>query len=140
MKILFLDDSHHRLVALMESLSGMKILDEVDIDYAPNVEVACDKLSNNSYEVIFLDHDLEDSHYCDPNSKEKTGQEVAKYIAANNVKSNYIIIHSWNPIGAKHMVDILSDYSTAYIPFNGITLAKIIHNILGIDIEGDQEI
>jgi DNA-binding NtrC family response regulator len=129
MNVLFLDDSHHRLVSLMDALSQMDILKNINIDYAPSAQQAIDKLSkDNKYNMIFLDHDLEDFHYSNQSARERTGQEVAQWIADNKIDCDFIMVHSWNPQGSKRMVDIMKDKycNVVYLPFDSSKIANII--------------
>jgi len=53
-------------------------------------------LSNENWDIIFLDHDLGDGH--------GTGYEVACWLEQNQQRQPHkIVIHSWNLVGAAKM-------------------------------------
>lgn len=115
---LFLDDSEHRHVHFKSILAGN--LSSVIIDHVYTAQEAIDKLRAASdglgaddmrvppfaYDCAYLDHDLED---VDPSA---SGQAVAEYIALHQEAASrpkFILIHSWNPEGAKNMAAALKD-------------------------------
>ena len=75
-------------------------------------------LSNERFDLVHLDHDLNDfgnkstmpSMY-GGGASELTGADVAWFIAyelPESKRPSKVVIHSWNPDGAKAMYDILS--------------------------------
>ncbi len=66
-------------------------------------------LQKQDWNIISLDHDLADFHYGQvggygEGTIEKTGYSVAEWMVENNVYAKEdIIIHSWNPDGARRM-------------------------------------
>lgn len=114
MKVLFLDDDQNRMVCARIHYSN-DILSE-----ATTVEEAIRMLEKYSpYDLVSLDHDLGGYHFVE--SDEKSGYEVAKYIARMQKEKlpKRVIIHSYNPAGAANMFSELIDivYVTR-IPFN----------------------
>lgn len=88
------------------------------LDHADSVEGAIALLSNNRYDFVFLDHDLGTLHYAGEAASlddKAPGQAVAKHLASLGWIGDNVVIHSWNPDGAKMMKNLLRN---AYaIPF-----------------------
>ena len=103
MKMLFLDDDLNRHRVFKDNF-GNKFN---DITYVETAQEAIDALIYMDYDSIFLDHDL-GGEYFTP-SHQKSGHEVAKYIANNLESKPIIIIHSLNPAGAIRMYNTLRD-------------------------------
>lgn len=74
---------------------------------------AIDMLSRNKYDVLSLDHDIASF---DENGKEKTGYDIALWLAENKWNDpNYyipskILVHSANPVGAVRIEGIINRY------------------------------
>ncbi len=100
MRILILEDNTYRLEKFKQMFIGCTL----DITKDPNE--ANKWLQIQTYDYIFLDHDLEDYHYPeDCMSKESTGLNTAIFIGQNKHLSPNakIYIHSLNPAGVKRM-------------------------------------
>ena len=101
MRILFLDDMEIR----HEGIN--KIFPNYKIDHAYTAEEAVFYLSSRKYDLVYLDHDLNDEHYGQEPShaQEKTGFDVAVFISQmdKDDRPTQVIIHSWNPVGAERM-------------------------------------
>ena len=92
------------------------------IDVADNVESAQQYLSANSYDAIFLDHDLHPEHYhAKSHDDERTGFAIASWLAANPElqRASTILVHTRNADGAIRMVEELrkSGRAADYVPF-----------------------
>ena len=92
------------------------------IDVADNVETAQQLLSANSYDAIFLDHDLHPEHYnSDEPDDERTGYAIALWLAANPAiqRASTIVVHTRNADGAMRMVEELrrAGRTADYVPF-----------------------
>lgn len=92
------------------------------IDVADNVEAAQQLLSANSYDAIFLDHDLHPEHYnSDEPDDERTGYAIALWLAANPAiqRASTIVVHTRNADGAMRMVEELrrAGRTADYVPF-----------------------
>jgi CheY-like chemotaxis protein len=92
------------------------------IDVADNVEQALQFLSANSYDAIFLDHDLHPEHYNTlSRDDERTGYAIASWLAANPQlqRASTILVHTRNADGAMRMVEELrrSGRTADYVPF-----------------------
>jgi len=92
MKILILDDDIERWDVVTERLK-----DSVDeIKWVFTAGDCIDLLCNESWDVLFLDHDLGDDN--------ETGYDVACWLEARPSKQpKKIYIHSLNPMGASRM-------------------------------------
>ena len=92
------------------------------VDVADNVEAAQQLLSANSYDAIFLDHDLHPEHYkSDEQDDERTGYAIALWLAANPKlqRASTIVVHTRNADGAMRMVEELrrAGRTADYVPF-----------------------
>ena len=65
------------------------------------------------FDLISLDHDLGGEVFCS-SELENSGYRVAQFLSDKEIKGD-IVIHSWNPVGAKNMLNILP--KAVYIPF-----------------------
>ncbi len=113
MKILVLDDSKERLKTFQRKLIGHE---------AVMVETASEaiaQLNSDTFQAVSLDHDLGGKHMV-PSGK-NTGYEVAQWLQMHPEKQpKSIVIHSFNPDGAKAMA--------SYLP-----MAKIIPGLWSYD-------
>ena len=92
------------------------------IDMAHNVEQAQELLSTNSYDAIFLDHDLHPEHYNSINHDDaRTGFAIASWLASNPElqRAATIMVHTRNADGAMRMVEEMrrAGRSAEYLPF-----------------------
>ena len=92
------------------------------IHVAKNVAQAQQLLSENSYDAIFLDHDLHPEHYASSDhDDERTGYAVAAWLASNPElqRGSTILVHTRNADGAMRMVEEMrrAGRSAEYVPF-----------------------
>lgn len=92
------------------------------IDVAHNVEEAQELLGTNSYDAIFLDHDLHPEHYnSDDLDDQRTGYAIASWLALNPEvqRASTILVHTRNADGAVRMVEELrrAGRMAEYVPF-----------------------
>nr|ALS90885.1 response regulator receiver domain protein [uncultured bacterium] len=92
------------------------------VDVADNVEQAREFLGANSYDAIFLDHDLHPEHYnSESRDDARTGYAIALWLAANPElqPASTILVHTRNADGAMRMVEELRRAGRAaeYVPF-----------------------
>ena len=100
MRMLFLDDEQWRHDGQRVMKSHYYI-----IDHVYNVAQAIAALRETHYDVVSLDHDLQEDHYkADQPFGTGTGLEVARYIAANPSCCRRVIVHSLNEVGGRRML------------------------------------
>ena len=92
------------------------------LDIADNVPQAQELLSNNSYDAIFLDHDLHPEHYNSSTTDDKrTGYAIALWLASKPQlqRASTILVHTRNADGAMRMVEELRRAGRAaeFVPF-----------------------
>lgn len=106
-KILFLDDDATRHARFRKTHIGE------DVTYVWGYHECVEELESGTvFDVAQLDHDLsEEAAMGKPPDGEKTGTDVAKYIAAmpEEKRPKLIVIHSFNRYGALRMAHILRD-------------------------------
>ena len=111
MKILVLDDDPDRHHTFKQILSGHQVT------HVTSVDKCVAALKDHRFDLVFLDHDLAD--FSNENYvvgmygyQELTGTDVARFMA-NDLpiaqRPHEVIVHSWNPDGAKRMVSTLQD-------------------------------
>lgn len=100
-KLLFLDDRTKRLEAARKVHVGFAVT------IAANVKECLRQMSQNDWDVISLDHDLNGCDFEDPDSS-NTGMEVVRYLEKTgwppNKKKPLFIVHSSNIFAAHLMV------------------------------------
>jgi len=92
------------------------------VDVADNVKQAREFLEANSYDAIFLDHDLHPEHYnSESRDDTRTGYAIALWLAANPElqPASTILVHTRNADGAMRMVEELrrAGRTADYVPF-----------------------
>jgi response regulator RpfG family c-di-GMP phosphodiesterase len=115
-RVFLLDDDRRRHKWFAERFKGDFI------DMADNVKQAQQLLGENSYDAIFLDHDLHPEHYNSlDRDDERTGYAIATWLAANPdlQRASTILVHTRNADGAMRMVEEMrrSGRSAEYVPF-----------------------
>lgn len=100
MKILILEDDVTRTNYFKKKLIGH------ELTFTQFSKECIKLLSENLYDVLFLDHDLGGAIHVA--SGENTGYEVAQYLYKNtDRKPEQIIIHSLNTVGARNIKQLL---------------------------------
>lgn len=108
-KIFVLEDQKSRIKWFARTFMGHQI------DFCHEVKYAIFMLNEpwREYDRIYLDHDLNESHYEDlsKHDDQNTGVAVATWLRENPDKhpNAKIIIHSYNDHGAERMKKILAD-------------------------------
>ena len=98
MRILFLDDDQIRHDKFRELINNRH---EIHAVYTAKECIDCLKL-RPKYDMIFLDHDLGGRQFVE--SGYETGYQVAQWLQQHPaLQAPTMIIHSFNPIGAKQM-------------------------------------
>ena len=119
MKIFILEDTTERIESFKSRLSKHDLTIFTD-----NATEAQEAIKNNNYDIILLDHDLGSKHGMD-SVEQDTGYQFALIMVNNNLqKDATIIIHSMNPTGANHILNLLRlhDYNVQWIPFSMLKL------------------
>ena len=105
--VFLLDDDHRRHRWFAKRFVGD------DLDIAENVEDAKEFLAENSYDAVFLDHDLLPHHYesNDHDDYHQTGYAIAKWLNENPdvQRAATIIVHTRNADAAIRMVEKLRE-------------------------------
>ncbi len=115
-RVFLLDDDQRRHKWFAERFKGDFI------DMAHNVSQAQQLLAENSYDAIFLDHDLHPEHYSSlDRDDERTGYAIASWLTANPElqRASTILVHTRNADGAMRMVEEMrrSGRNAEYVPF-----------------------
>lgn len=113
MTALVLEDSIDRIDEFRKRLYNFK-----QVHYTDNAQNCIYLLKNNKYDIVFLDHDLENNAYVDINYK-NTGSEVARWINENYDnfinKDSLFILHTLNAVGSENMNKLIKN--SFRIPF-----------------------
>lgn len=113
MKILILEDSIERLDFFREKLKAY------ELHIFNHAKDAIEYVQNNTVDLAFLDHDLENQHHISPELP-ITGSEFTRFIVEHNLmKDTTIIIHSMDAVGSEYMYSTLkkAGYKVERIPF-----------------------
>ena len=98
MKILILEDNADRQQVFRRNLIGQEV---TIVDQA---QQAIQLLTENVFEMLFLDHDLGNKIFVDSFTEPNTGYAVAKWLEEHpDRQPKEIILHSLNPDGRKNM-------------------------------------
>lgn len=117
MKIFILEDSNARIKWFKEVFSS-----ENDLFFADNVEEAKKiLLENPEFDVLFLDHDLDQKVFVSPDES-NTGYQLTKFIVENKISFGFAYIHSMNFYGSNLMCKELFEISdrVSQIPFSSL--------------------
>lgn len=118
MKIFILEDDRERILYLRE------LFMDHEVTWAESV-TDIDKFAG-PYDLILLDHDLGGRQMED---HEDSGTEFCKLIKGR-IEGALVIIHSFNGVAAKRMLDILGEGVAIYAPFRGSQFNKMM-DLLG---------
>jgi len=99
-KILILEDNDDRINLFKENWSN-PLLELTFVDHSDD---AIEQLKTNNFNMIFLDHDLEEKQMI--YNPEDCGMRVAEFLKENPVNAE-IVIHSTNSAAAKLMNKLL---------------------------------
>ena len=107
-RVLILEDDFNRIFTFKKNLVGLEVYVEETALGAIN------KLENESWDLLLLDHDLGGQQMVNSDDK-NTGSEVARWLNEHpDKKPPTIILHSFNPTGIKNMKSLLPE--SAMIP------------------------
>lgn len=123
MRILFLDDCSRRTAVIRSELPW--------ITAVSTANAAIDKLSRESFDVVFLDHDLDGGTYQD-SASDNCGMAVVRWLITNKSPIQRIIIHSHNEVAREVMASTLCDagYEAKTIPFIYLKPSGIIDKLV----------
>ena len=126
LRVFLLDDDPLRHEWFTKQFKG----DRLHLTAEP--ERAIEMLSENYYDLVFLDHDLLPEHYhSDTLDDDRSGYAVARWLASrpDRQASSSIVVHTRNADGALRMVKLLRDVGrqAEHIPFH--TLAPKIKQL-----------
>ena len=102
--VLFLDDSHWRHSAFTEITD---LLRDVRVSQAFNAATAIELLESQTFDQVFLDHDLDERDIMVPvgaASCAPTGMDVVDHILTMTQPPRRVIVHSCNAPAAHEMV------------------------------------
>jgi CheY-like chemotaxis protein len=117
--ILLLDDNPHRITFFQNSLKKYSLI------VCRHANAAIKALNKTSFDVVFLDHDLE-GEPADPQDA-NCGSEVARFIIEHQVAYGRIILHTENHAGRESMEAILGNCES--IPYSKLKKANF-HSLL----------
>jgi len=124
-RIFILEDDRNRINLFLEAAKAGRH-DEVVVCE----DVKCAKKNwHPHYDVVCLDHDLGNRQYVD-SEDENTGYQFVKFMGKNDPYADHqatVIVHSYNPEGAKRMTDLLFEngWAAVRMPF-GSNLLKML--------------
>jgi CheY-like chemotaxis protein len=92
------------------------------LDVAADAARAVELLAANTYDLVFLDHDLLPEHYyAEEFDDERTGYAVARFLAERPDRQpvSTIIVHTRNADGALRMIELMrrTGRQAEHIPF-----------------------
>jgi len=93
------------------------------LDVAEDPARAVELLAANTYDLVFLDHDLLPEHYyAEGLDDERTGYAVARFLAdrPDRQAASTIIVHTRNADGALRMVELMrrTGRQAEHVPFH----------------------
>lgn len=109
-KVFVLEDSLERIVLFREFLQNKEVV------YTDDVDIAIRELRRNKFDLIFLDHDLNGKVFVD-STVEKTGFHVISCLKESINEETQVIVHSMNPEGASNMVRA-HPFNVVHIPYH----------------------
>lgn len=117
-KILVVEDSNHRLTQFKDAFGDQLLY--LAKNHQDAVKLIEDK--NHTFDFIFLDHDLNESHYGGNYSDKKTGLDLIPYIVKASEEGRTpekVVVHSLNEVRADLMcVDLgTARINNSYAPF-----------------------
>ena len=104
MRILFLDDQESRFTVFNRGISNGHI-----VDFAETYDDAVNFALLYDYDVMFLDHDLNENDYQAEGvvQQSKNGSKFAMFLVENDIKCPTVVLHSLNEYGRLNMLSIL---------------------------------
>jgi hypothetical protein len=113
LQVLFLDDDPTRHINAKAWLKEVLKTSVLDIKHVRTVDQCIKALEMHEWDVVCLDHDLEDIHYNTTLEKsvqfERTGMDVVDYLIQEKIEPGAVLVHSWNPDASLRMKQKLED-------------------------------
>ena len=112
-KILFIDDEREFVIVIgnrYRQILGLRdftveeytvINNDPQVDIARSYNQAVELFSNNTYDMVFFDHDL---------GEEKNGMDIAKWVSSNITVPFLFYVHSANPAGRINIMSYIQQY------------------------------
>lgn len=120
-KFFLLEDDPNRVAGFEAALDGHELHHAIDVDAAIAV-------FSPPYDLLLLDHDLGGEVFVSSDHS-NTGAAFARYLAEHHPADLCdVIVHSWNPDGAKTIAGTLSDagwIGVVQMPFSGALLRTL---------------
>lgn len=111
MNIFFLDDDLHRRNKFKQNSIGHQVT------FATSADEAFKIFPDNTFDIIYLDHDLSQEHYSGDYGVEKTGLDVAKELKNHrHLHQALVFVHSLNPEGRQNIKSVLKTFFQVYLP------------------------
>ena len=125
MKVFVLEDDPNRVEWMKKNFSS-----KLEWDLTDQADEAVAILKKEKYDLILLDHDLGGEQMVD-RSVYNTGYTVANKSHETKNKDTIVIVHSYNPAGAKNMMDVMKDNNVAchYFYFIGNEFINVVRQI-----------
>jgi len=117
-RVLFVDDMSERW-EIFNELYRTPETAHVEFVWAKNYDEAIAQLPKGKWDVVFLDHDLEDPTEYNQQSGWRDGTAIVDWIREHTPFIGNAICHSMNPVGRMRMVQILQrgNYPARPVPF-----------------------
>lgn len=118
LEVLFLDDNAARTAAFRSSVPFATLTST-----AKECIEELKKTPEQGWDVVFLDHDLENEIYVD-GERDDCGMEVVRWIVKNKPQIKKIIVHTHNTKAGLLMEDALKNagYNVVYQKFSNLAM------------------
>ena len=117
-RVLFVDDLLYRW-EIFKGLYQDSETAHVEFVWAKDYDEAIAALQKGKWDVVFLDHDLEDPTEYDLKMGWRDGSAIVDWIREHTPQIDFAICHSMNPVGRQRMMSGLErgGYPARSIPF-----------------------
>ena len=114
-KILILEDDAERSKLFRRNFINAKLT------FVKTVKRAIEELTNEKWDLLFLDHDLNGHVFVKSGGTEETGYDVAKFLSENlQYMPKKIFIHTLNPVGRENIKSLLPMAEESIFIWNNI--------------------
>lgn len=109
-RVLVLEDSEERLKKF-RAFFAVHNHYVFEVDYTKDVDQALAWFDEKQYDIMCLDHDLDEAHYAGATTTAKTGYDFVKALTGRPHCKGVVlsVVHSVNPIGNGRMIGVLRD-------------------------------